>query len=159
MIRRVNVTMVRTRRRIQAHGNSRMIYSSNDDLAHRDFECLRRHVHDRRKRSAGRSLAIPAVAIKHRDRFGGAFVADRTASTPASKRSRDRFFCHRSINVEIVPGNDFSFVILMHFFQQLLFASCLAAILSARLVATRVGAMVKDQQPGLRFARDFSKLL
>ena len=51
----------------------------------RDFECLRRHIHNRRKRAAGGALAIARVAIEHRDRLGGDFVANRAAHASPSK--------------------------------------------------------------------------
>ena len=52
----------------------------------RDFECLRRHIDNRRKRAAAGALAIATVAVEHRDRSGGDFVANRAAGASAGKR-------------------------------------------------------------------------
>ncbi len=69
-----------------------------------------------------------------------------------------RWLDQGSIYIEIMPGDDFAAVELMHFFKQLLFASCRAALLSARLIAARIRAVVEDQQTWLRSARDVGQL-
>jgi hypothetical protein len=45
-----------------------------------DRKSLDKYDDERRKRSATGSLAIAAVAVKHQNRFGCAFVANRAAS-------------------------------------------------------------------------------
>src|SRR6266702_1247747 len=109
----------------------------------RDLEGFRRNINNRGVRPSAGALAIAAMTVEHHDRFRSNFVSNRAARASTGKRKRHN---SRSINVEIVAGNDVSFIILMHFFQQLLFASSLSALVRARLVATRVSAMVKDQQ-------------
>jgi len=121
----------------------------------RDLESFRQHVEDRSVWTTGCLLTIAAMTIERYDRLGGTFVTDRAAGASTGKTRGHK--CGL-VNVEIVSGNDVSFVILMHFFQQLLFAASFSAFVRARLVATRVSAMVKDQQSGLRFTRDFGKL-
>ena len=52
-----------------------------------ELERLRRHDDERRKRPATRSLAIATVTVKHQNRFGCGFVADRAASASTGEGS------------------------------------------------------------------------
>src|SRR5262249_35779564 len=54
----------------------------------RDFEGVSRHRERRYKCATTRPLAIAAMAIASHDRFGGAFIADCSTHTTASKRCR-----------------------------------------------------------------------
>ena len=65
------------------------------------------------------------------------------------ERKANRGASFKSIDIEIVPGCNIALIELANFFQHLLFAARFTALLCARLVATRVGAMVEDQQAWL----------
>ena len=52
-----------------------------------ELERLRRHDDERRERPATRSLAIATVTVKHQNRFGCGFVADRAASASTGEGS------------------------------------------------------------------------
>ena|SRR5438477_6826849 len=64
--------------------------------AFRDFERFRRHIDNCDVGTAACPLTIPAVAVKHCDRFGSAFVADRAARATASEKCRCRIRGHSS---------------------------------------------------------------
>src|SRR5207249_4011366 len=75
------------------------------------------------------------------------------AETPCDVRAP-----FRSVNLEIVSGDNLAAIGLMNLFQQLLFTPCLSALFCGRLVAARVRPMVEDQQPRFCFAGNGGKL-
>jgi hypothetical protein len=62
--------------------------------AFRDFECIRRHVKNRRVSTTGHFLTIAAMTIEHYDGLGRDFVTNRPAGAPTGKRA-----WHRSVMV------------------------------------------------------------
>src|SRR6266852_8952005 len=64
----------------------------------------------------------------------------------------------KSVDIEIVCGYNLAFIELANFFQHLLFATSIAALLRARLVTACIAAVVQHQEMRLRPVRDLRKL-
>src|SRR5438876_4387482 len=85
--------------------------------------------------SGARELSnVSSISFSHR------FLITSTNTVRAAQSQ----ILRQLINVEVMPCGNAPFVILLHFFQQLLLASGFSALVRARLIASRVSAMVKD---------------
>jgi hypothetical protein len=95
----------------------------------------------------GRIMGKPSVKAL-RKRLSGR-VADSAPGMREERTATRPTELLKSIDIEIVPGCNLAFIELANFFQHLLFATSIAALLCARLVTAGVAAGYSTRWCGL----------